>query len=213
MEALTRTIATSSVVVASSSPSSSSGSQRKVQQKNLPYAIPFFRPASLAASILASAPPAALAVNYDDFVKKASDTASNSASSLPNIELPSIDLPAVDFDGATDFLSANPVAIVAGLFAVALPLVASRAFAGTTSSSGSVSAVEAYDKLADPEQSTQLLDIRAPADIKTEGSPSLKSIRKTVIKVPYAADDDKFVDKVLAKCKIAEDTTLYVLDR
>jgi rhodanese-related sulfurtransferase len=73
--------------------------------------------------------------------------------------------------------------------------------------------VEAYNKLADPEQSTQLLDIRAPADIKAEGSPSLKSIRKTVMKVSYAADDDKFVDKVLAKCKIADDTTLYVLDR
>lgn len=215
MEVLPRAIATSSVVVAASS---SGSSQRKVR-KSFPFVIPFFRPASaLAASILASAPPAALAaVNYDDFVKKASESASESAPSLPSLELPSfelpsVDLPAIDLDGATDFASANPLTLVAGLFAVAVPFIASRAFAGTTSF-GSVSVVEAYEKLADPEQNAQLLDIRATADIKAEGSPNLKSIRKTAIKVAYAANDDKFVDKVLAKCKIADDTTLYVLDR
>lgn len=227
MEVLPRAIATSSIVVAanfkesssSSSTAGSSSSQRKnVQVMSLPCGVnSFFRPASaLAASILASAPPAALAaVNYDEFVKKASESAASSGSSfpeLPSIELPSVDLPAVNLDGAADFVSANPLALVAGLAAVVVPFIASRAFAGTTSF-GSVSAVEAYEKLSDPEQRAQLLDIRAVEDVKAEGSPNLKSIRKTAIKVAYAADDDKFVDKVLARCKIAEDTALYVLDR
>jgi rhodanese-related sulfurtransferase len=85
--------------------------------------------------------------------------------------------------------------------------------AGPGASSGSVSAVEAYAKLSDPELNAQLLDIRAPEDVRAEGSPNLKSVKKSVLKVSYAADDGAFVDKVLAKCKAAEDTTLYVLDR
>ena len=218
MEVLPRAIATSSVsVAASAAGKESSGSAKKNVQVSLP-AVPFLRPASaLAASLLASAPPAALALNYDDYVKQAADSASSAASGpsfpeLPSIELPSINLPSVDFDGASDFVSANPLALVGVLVAVAVPLVASRAFAGPTSF-GTVSAVEAYEKLSDPDQNTQLLDIRAPEDIKAEGSPNLRALRKTPLKLAYSANDDAFVDKMFAKCKIAEDTTLYVLDR
>lgn len=218
MEVLPRAVATSSVsVTASAAGKESPGSGKKSVQVSVP-AVPFLRPASaLAASLLASAPPAALALNYDDFLKKAADSASSAASGssfpeLPSIELPSIDLPSVDLDGASDFVSANPLALVGVLVAVAVPFIASRAFAGPTSF-GSVSGIEAYKKLSDPEQNTQLLDIRALEDIKAEGSPNLRALRKTPLKVAYAANDDAFVEKVLAKCKIAEDTTLYVLDR
>ena len=200
-------------VTASSAGKENSAPGKKNAQ---PVSVPFLRPASaLAASLLAAAPPAALALNYDEFVKKAADTASSAASgsSFPDLpSLPSVDLPAVDFDGASDFLSTNPLALVGVLVAVAVPLVASRAFAGPTSF-GSVSAAEAFEKLSDPEQGALLLDIRAPEDVKAEGSPSLKALRKSPLKVAYAANDDSFVEKVLAKCKIAEDTTLYVLDR
>lgn len=215
MEVLPRAIAASSIVVTAAKDSSSGSAERKNVQQ---VSVPFLRPASaLAASLLAAAPPAALALNYDDFVKKASDAASSAASGssfpeLPSIELPSVDLPSVDLDGASDFVSANPLAVVGVLVAVAVPFIASRAFAGPTSF-GSVSAVEAYEKLSDPEQNAQLLDIRALEDVKAKGSPNLKALRKSPLKVAYAANDDTFVEKVLAKCKIAEDTTLYVLDR
>lgn len=172
--------------------------------------LPFLRPASaFVGSLLASAPAAFAAVNYDDVVNRASESAS---SAFPDVTLPSIEFPAVDFDGASDFVSANPVALAVGLLAVAVPLVASRAFAGPASF-GSVSGVEAYEKLSNPDLNAQLLDIRSPVDIKAEGSPNLKSIRKRNVTVAYTAEDDGFVDKVFAKFKNAENTTLYILDR
>ncbi|XP_024386648.1 uncharacterized protein [Physcomitrium patens] len=226
MEVLPRAIATSHVVVSSSSaPKESSESGSKNNSQVSLSSVPFLRPASaLAASIVSSATPAALAVNYDDFVKRTSVATPGAPSedfsfpelpsiSLPSIELPSVELPSVDLGGASDFISTNPLALVAGLAAISVPFVVFRAFAAPGAAFGSVSAVEAYDKLSNPELKAQLLDIRAPEDIKTEGSPNLKSIKKTVLKVPYAADDDTFVDKVIAKSKDAENTTLYILDR
>ncbi|KAG0568764.1 hypothetical protein KC19_6G044000 [Ceratodon purpureus] len=181
----------------------------------------FLRPVGqFAASVLAA--PAALALNYDDYVKKAVEGGPSVSESsgfelpsieLPSFELPSVELPSVDLDGASDFLSANPVALVLGLAAVAVPFVASRAFAGPGASFGSVSAVEAFEKLSSSEQNAVLLDIRAAEDIKAEGSPNLKSIKKTAVRVAYDAEDDSFADKVFAKCKNAESTTVYVLDR
>lgn len=162
--------------------------------------LPLLRPASAVAGSLLAAPAALAVVNYDDFVNRASE----SASSLPSLpEFPSIELPSVDF------VAANPLALVAGLVAIAVPFVASRAFA-SPATFGSVSAVEAFERLSDP--NAQLLDIRAAEDIKAEGSPNLKSIKKKPVKVAYE-DDANFVDKVLAKFKDAENTTLYILDR
>lgn len=211
MEVLPRAVATSSVVVSPSSDPKEPTSSATT--KNAQLRLPFLRP--LAASLLASAaPPAALAVvNYDDFVNRASESAASASSSFPEFpELPSVELPSVDFGGATDFVAANPLALVAGLVAVAVPFIASRAFAAPATF-GSVSAVDAFEKLSILEQNAQLLDIRAPEDIRAEGSPNLKSIKKKPVKVAYAAEDDTFVDKVFAKFKDAENTTLYILDR
>lgn len=214
MEVLPRAIATPGAIVAASSPpgtESPTPDSKNVQVRV--NSVPFLRPLStIAASILAA--PAALALNYDDFVKKAVEGGpSVSDSAFPSIALPSIELPSVDFDGAGGFLSANPLALVLGLTAVAVPFIASRAFAGPGASFGSVSPVEAYEKLSNPEVNALLLDIRALEGIKSEGSPNLKSIKKTAVRVAYAGDEVSFVDKVFAKCKDAENTTLYILDR
>lgn len=205
-------------VVAAKEPTSCSSSSNAAAQ---PVRLPLLR--TFVGSLLAtSSPGAALAkVNYDDFVNRATTESPASSTSFPELpsisfpsiefELPSVELPAVDFGGAVDFVGANPLALVAGAVAVAVPFIASRAFA-SPATFGSVSAVEAFERLSNPEQNAQLLDIRAPEDIKVEGSPNLKSIKKKAVRVAYS-EDEAFVDKVVAKFKDAENTTLYILDR
>lgn len=145
-------------------------------------------------SLVASVPPS-LALKYDEFVRKGETVASSSS----------------DASSLIDFVGSNPVAILAGVAAVAVPLIAFRA--SSAQSFGSVSAAAAFAKLSDPEQSAQLLDIRAPEDIRAVGTPNLKSLRKRAVQVAYSADDKSFVGKVLAKFRNAENTTLFVLDR
>lgn len=172
-----------------------------------PSLIVHMRPAVLVASAssLVASVPSALALSYDDFVRgvdKATATAESAAGDASFV---------VDFDAAADFMTANPVALVAGLAAVAVPLVAFRALA-SPQTFGSVSPVEAFNKLSNPETDAQLLDIRAPEDVKAEGAPNLKSLRKKPVQVAYTGDTNSFLDKVLAKYKDPESTTLYILD-
>ncbi|KAG0597546.1 hypothetical protein M758_12G003100 [Ceratodon purpureus] len=148
-------------------------------------------------SLVASVPPS-LALKYDDFVRKADSVKSAASTS------------SADGSSFVDFVSANPVAVVAGVAAVAVPLIAFRASAGQ--SFGSVSAAAAFAKLS--EQNAQLLDIRAPEDIKADGRPDLKLLRKKALQIAYVAEDKSmFLNRVVAKCRNAETTTLFVLDR
>lgn len=155
----------------------------------------------------------ALALNYDDFVNNVKDTAlgaadsSSDSFSLINMELPNLSLPDFNFS----FIAANPLAIIVGLVGVSIPLIALRASAGPQNS-GVISAVETYAQLSG-EENAQLLDIRASEEVKENGQADLKSLRKRIIQVPYAAENETFVDTVLAKCKDVENTVLYILDR
>jgi hypothetical protein len=86
-------------------------------------------------------------LNYDEIVRGAEKAATTGATD-GFFDFTAVDsfFP-IDFDAATDFMSANPVAAVAGLAAVAVPLFAFRALA-TPQTFGSVSAVEAFNKLS-----------------------------------------------------------------
>lgn len=155
----------------------------------------------------------ALALNYGDFVNSVKDISSGTGDlssdnfSLPNLDLPNASLP--EFD--VGFIAANPLLILASLAAVTVPLIAFRASAGPKLF-GVVSAVEAYANLSDMGENSQLLDIRAAEDIKENGQPDLKSLKKKIVQVAYAAEDPAFVDTVLAKYKDSENTVLYILD-
>ena len=46
-----------------------------------------------------------------------------------------------------------------------------------------ISAARAIDMLEDP--ATELIDIRTPAEIKESGNPDLRSIKRTIIAIPY----------------------------
>ncbi|KAG0583434.1 hypothetical protein KC19_3G135200 [Ceratodon purpureus] len=193
-------------VSAASSVSSVVGSD-STPRNSLPVCVSFRPSSALAGSIVASlsSVPSALALSYEDFVNGVDKATSATNSGAPDGSF------VIDFDAAADFMTANPMALVAGLAAVAVPLVAFRALA-SPQTFGSVSAVEAFNKLSNPETNAQLLDIRAVEDVKAEGVPNLKSLKKKVTQVAYSGEANSFLDKVLAKYQDSETTTLYILD-
>lgn len=142
---------------------------------------------SSSVSLLAAVPPS-LALNYNDFVTKGETAISGNA-------------------GSFDFTSVIPPAVVAlAGVAVVVPLIALN----RKQNFGSASPSAAFTALSD--ESTVLLDIRAPQDVKATGSPNLKSLRKKPLQVAYSGEDESFVSKVVTKCREPETTTLYILD-
>lgn len=155
-------------------------------------------------AFLAAPANGALAFNYDDIVSDVKDAAL--AASDENV---------IDFDarsGVLDFVTANPLAIVLGIAAVMVPAVAFRVFV-KPQTFGNVVAAEAFAKLSDKESDAQILDIRAAEDVKTEGTPDVRKLKKRVVQLPYVDNDEEYAVRVLAKFKDAENTTLYILDR
>ncbi|XP_075475871.1 rhodanese-like domain-containing protein 4, chloroplastic [Primulina tabacum] len=110
--------------------------------------------------------------------------------------------PDIDFSGVlgsvTNFAAENPFIVGGGVVFLALP----------------VSAKTAYAKLGDDDKA-QLLDIRAPQDIKQVGSPDIRSFKKKPVAVMYNKGEDKsgFLKKLSLKFKEPESTTLFILDK
>jgi len=178
------------------------------RQAPSPTRLPLASILASSCSLIASSVPASLALSYEDFVKGADKAPSAPDSFYDSNAADSFFF--IDFDAATDFMTANPVAFLAGLAAVAVPLIAFTVLSNPQTF-GSVSAVEAFKNLSQP--NAQVLDIRV--DVKTEGTPDLKSLKKKAVQVAYNTGDDAgaFVAKVLAKFKDPATTTLYILDR
>lgn len=153
---------------------------------------------SSALAWLAAGP--ASAISYDDLTL-----------SVPSVQAPTdVDVGAIS-DSVTSFAVENPLAIIAGVAAVALPLVVSNLFS-QAKPWNSVSAKEAFQKLETGE--AQLLDIRSTEDIKAEGTPDLRTVKRRVFQIPYTpGDDEAYLKKLLAKFKEPADTTLYILDQ
>lgn len=126
--------------------------------------------------------------------------------------------PAADFDATavvetvTTFASDNPLVIVGGVVALALPLVLFQVLE-KPKSWGVESAKTAYAKLGDDE-SAQLLDIRAPAELREVGSPDIRGLKKKPVTVAYKGEDKPgFLKKLALKFKDPENTTLFILDK
>ncbi|CAN4111475.1 unnamed protein product [Withania somnifera] len=102
--------------------------------------------------------------------------------------------PAADFDATavvetlTTFASENPVIIAGGFAALALPIILFQVLGKPLKSWGVESAKTAYAKLAD-DAGAQLLDIRAPAELKEVGSPDIRGLKKKPVTVAYKGED------------------------
>lgn len=113
-------------------------------------------------------------------------------------------------DAVLSFATENSVAIIAGVVLVGLPLVLTRILSNPQTW-GTVSAEDAYSKLGDDPEA-QLVDIRTLEDIKEVGSPDIRSLKKRVTQIVYE-DDESFLQRVSAKFKDPDSTTLYILDK
>ncbi|XP_059312497.1 rhodanese-like domain-containing protein 4, chloroplastic [Lycium ferocissimum] len=127
--------------------------------------------------------------------------------------------PAADFDAiavaetVTTFASENPIIIAGGFAALALPIVLFQVLGKPKSSFGVESAKTAYAKLAE-DASAQLLDIRAPSELREVGSPDIKGLKKKPVTVVYKGEDKPgFLKKLALKFKEPENTTLFILDK
>ncbi|KAL3349186.1 hypothetical protein AABB24_022366 [Solanum stoloniferum] len=127
--------------------------------------------------------------------------------------------PGAEFDATavvetvTTFASENPIIIAGGFAALALPIVLFQVLGKPPKSWGVESAKTAYAKLAD-DAGAQLLDIRAPAELREVGSPDIRGLKKKPVTVIYKGEDKTgFLKKLSLKFKEPENTTLFILDK
>lgn len=146
-------------------------------------------------------PQFATALTYDEALQQSLSTSSGS----------DIDVSGV-VDSVISFVGDNPLIIGGGLVALAVPLVISQLL-GKPKPWGVETAKNSYAKLAD-DANAQLLDIRAPLDIKQGGSPDIRALKKKPVAIVYKGEDKPgFLNKLSLKFKEPETTTLFVLDK
>ncbi|KAK6137085.1 hypothetical protein DH2020_029171 [Rehmannia glutinosa] len=117
-----------------------------------------------------------------------------------------------DLDSVIRFAAENPIIIGGGLAVLAVPVVVSRLIS-KPKAWGVETAKAAYAKLGD-DANAQLLDIRAPTEIKQVGSPNIKGLNKKAVAVVYKGEDKPgFLNKLSFKFKEPENTTLFILDK
>ncbi|XP_022974944.1 rhodanese-like domain-containing protein 4, chloroplastic [Cucurbita maxima] len=115
-------------------------------------------------------------------------------------------------DGIINFGTENPGIVVGGAAILALPLFFSL-FTGKSKPWDVESAKIAYVKLRD-DANTQLLDIRAPVELRKVGSPDIQKLGKKPVSIPYKGEDKPgFLKKLALKFKEPQNTTLFILDK
>ncbi|TVU33302.1 hypothetical protein EJB05_25112 [Eragrostis curvula] len=159
---------------------------------------------------------AALALpSYEETLRLSTDTDSGGdAFSLPELSLDGLSVPDLNLDGLVDFVSENPVVVVASITAVALPVVLARVLGGGGAKPYSVvSARAAYQRLVE-EPDVQLVDIRSRKDAREAGAPDLREAKKKAVAVPYNGEDKNgFLKKLALRFKDPENTKLVILDK
>ena len=116
-------------------------------------------------------------------------------------------------DTVISFATDNPLIIGGGLVGLAVPLVVSQLFS-KPKPWGVETAKTAYAKLGGDDANAQVLDIRAPLDIKESGSPDIRGLKKKPVTVDYKGEDKSgFLSKLSSKFKDPENTTLFILDK
>ncbi|KAL0412180.1 UNVERIFIED_CONTAM: Rhodanese-like domain-containing protein 4, chloroplastic [Sesamum latifolium] len=143
----------------------------------------------------------ARALTYEEALQQ-----SVSSSSVSDTDLSGV------LDSFISFASENPIILGGGVAVLAVPLVVSQLLS-KPKPWGVETAKSAYAKLGDDENS-QLLDIREVAEIKQEGSPDIRGLKKKAVAVVYKGEDKPgFLNKLSLKFKEPENTTLFILDK
>lgn len=115
-------------------------------------------------------------------------------------------------ESVASFAGENPAVVAGGVAILAVPLVLSQVLK-KPKAWGVESAKNAYVKLG-ADGSAQLLDIRAPVEIRQVGTPDVGGLKKKPVAIAYKGDDKPgFLKKLSLKFKEPENTTLFVLDK
>lgn len=115
-------------------------------------------------------------------------------------------------DSVIAFGTENPAIIAGGVTILTVPLVLSQLLK-KPKPWGVESARIAYAKLGE-DGSAQLLDLRAPVELRKVGSPDIRGFGKKPVSIVYKGEDKPgFLKKLSLKFKEPENTTLFVLDK
>lgn len=141
------------------------------------------------------------AITYDEALQQSVSTSSSGDLDLNGV-----------VDGIVNFGTQNPGIVVGGAAILALPLIFSL-FLGKSKPWGVESAKTAYAKLGE-DANAQLLDIRAPVELRKVGSPDIQGLGKKPVSITYKGEDKPgFLKKLGLKFKDPQNTTLFILDK
>lgn len=155
----------------------------------------------LAASVFNSGQLAATALTYEEALGQ-----SLSPSSSGDFDANGL------VESVLNFASENPAVVAGGVAVLAVPLVFSQVLKNPKPW-GVESAKDAYAKLG-ADENAQLLDIRAPVEIRQVGTPDVGGLGKKLVSIAYKGDDKPvFLKKLALKFKEPENTTLFILDK
>lgn len=139
--------------------------------------------------------------------------------SPPQVTIPEAAAPAVD-SGIGDLFSDNPLLLagIAGIVAVPVAInVISKVGAGAAGGVKMTNPAKALEALEDSR--VILVDIRSKAEIKLQGNPDLKAVKRSALSIPFTklvkgeyVVDDMFGEKLAKARGVDEDSIIILLD-
>lgn len=137
----------------------------------------------------------------------------------PSVEIPT-SLPSVDGNGLLDIVSDNPILVggIVALLAVPLGINAILQIGSDGAGLKPTSPEKALEAL-EGDSRVILIDIRSRAEVKEQGSPDLRAVKRSAVSVPYTSlvkgefeVDDAFGDKVAKVRGMSEESLVILLD-
>jgi rhodanese-related sulfurtransferase len=141
-----------------------------------------------------------------------------------DVSLPNVELPAVDASAASDIAALfadNPILIGGGALLVALPFgIAAIVKAGSGGSGVKPTSVDRALQALGEDSRVVLLDIRNRAEIAAQGTPNLKSVKRSAVSLPFTSVrkggevvvDEAFAEKFARLRGISEESLVILLD-
>lgn len=121
--------------------------------------------------------------------------------------------------GIVDLISDNPILVGGGAFLLALPFgINALLNAGAGAGVKPTSVARTLEALEEDPRVT-LVDIRSKAEIKAQGSPDLRAVKRSAVSLPFTSlvkgelvEDAAFADKFSKLRGISEDSLVILLD-
>jgi chitinase domain-containing protein 1 len=143
---------------------------------------------------------------------------------VPELSLPEINLPSVSVDAgaASDlasFVSDNPLLIGGGALILLAPVAIATLFNGGGGGGVKSTTVERTLQALAEDPRVVLVDVRSKGEIKAQGSPDLRAVKRKSLALPLALTvkgeevaDPEFADKFARLPGISEESLVILLD-